>query len=89
MGVDADGGHAHAGSHDGNLDALIGAGVALNAPDVVHQHRIFQEILGDELRTQGIAGHQYGFGKIAGFGGNVGSGSVEHRGFLLILIIVY
>ena len=36
VGVDADGGHTHTGGHDGDLDALVGAGIALNAPDVVN-----------------------------------------------------
>ena len=60
VGVDADGGHAHAGGHDGDLDALIVAGVALNAADIVHKNGVFQEIFSDELGPQGVAGHQHG-----------------------------
>ena len=66
MGVDADGGHSHAGGHHGDGHALIAPVVALDAPDVVHQHGVFQEGFGDELGAQGVAGHQNGFGKRAG-----------------------
>ena len=58
MGIDADGGHAHAGGHDGDLHTLIVAGVALNTTDVVHQNGVLQEILCNKLGTQRIAGHQ-------------------------------
>ena len=61
VGVDADGGHTHTGCHHGHLDALIVAGVAVDTTDVVHQHGVFQEVFGDELAAQGIAGHQHGF----------------------------
>ena len=50
VGVDADGGHAHAGGHDGDLHAFVGAGVALDAPDIVHQHGVFQKVLRNELK---------------------------------------
>ncbi|CAN4015767.1 Large polyvalent protein associated domain-containing protein, partial [Dysosmobacter welbionis] len=63
MGVNADGGHPHAGGHDGHRRALIGAGVALDAPDVVHQLRVLQKGLRDEFGPQRIAGHQNGLGK--------------------------
>ena len=65
IGVDADGGHTHAGGHDAHRGAFIEAGIALNAPDVVHQLQFRQEILRDELGPQRVAGHQYGFGEIA------------------------
>ena len=35
---------------------LIGAGIALNAPDVVHQLQFRQESLRDELGPQGSPG---------------------------------
>ena len=84
MGVDADGGHSHAGGHDGDLHTLIGAGIALNAPDVVHQHRVFQKVFRNELGAQGIAGHQHGLAKIAGLGGNMRGWGIKHNRFLLI-----
>ena len=83
VGVDADGGHAHAGGHDGDLHPLVGAGIALDAPDVVHQHRVLQEVLRNELRAQGVAGHKHGLAEVSGFGGNMGSGCNEHSRFLL------
>ena len=58
MGVDTDGRHAHAGSHDGDLHALVVTCVAVDATDIIHQNRIFQEILSDKFGPQGIAGHQ-------------------------------
>ena len=81
VGVDADGGHTHAGGHDGDLHAFVGAGVALNAPAVVDQHRIFQESFRDELGAQRIAGHEHGFAEVPGLGGNMRGGSGKHRWF--------
>ena len=73
VGVDADGGHAHAGGHDGHADAVIRAGVALHAADVVDEPRIFKERFGNEFRAQRVAGHQDSFGKIAFYGAVVRS----------------
>ena len=86
MRVDADGRHTHTGGHNRDLDALVGPGVTLNAPDVVHENRIFQEGLRNKLRPQGIAGHQDGFAKIAGLGIDMGS-RIFHNGSLLYLDI--
>ena len=83
MGVDADGGHTPAGSHDGNLHALLGTGVTVDATDIDHQNGVFQEVLGDELAAQGIAGHQHGLAEITGLGGDMGSGGGQHSRFLL------
>lgn len=74
MGVDADGGHAHARGHHRDFDAFVGASVALDAPDVVHQPGIFEEVLGDELGAEGIAGHEDGFAEVAGDSVDVGVG---------------
>ena len=65
VGVDAHGGHSHAGGHDGDGGVPVGAGVALDAPDVVDQLGIVQEGVGDEFCPQGIAGHEDCFGEIA------------------------
>ena len=78
MGIDADGGHAHAGGHDGHPDALIKAGIALNAPDIIHKHRIFQEIFRDKFGTQGITGHQDGLSKVPRCRGDMGSRGNKH-----------
>ena len=64
--VNADGGHAHAAGHDAHRHALVGAGIALDAADVVDQPPVLQIGLRDELAAQGIAGHQHRFGKIPG-----------------------
>ena len=56
VGVDADGGHAHAGGHDGDLHALVGASIALDTPDVIDEHGIFQKIFRNEFGAQGIKG---------------------------------
>ena len=77
VGVYADGGHSHAGSHNGDLDAPIGAGIALDAPDVIYQDGIFQEGFRNELGPQGIPGHEDGLAKVAGFGVDVGGGIVH------------
>ena len=78
-GINADGGHAHAGGHDGDLDALIGAGVALDPPDVVYQHGVFQKMIGDILGTKGIAGHQDRLAEIGGHGLDMGCRVVHFR----------
>ena len=75
IGIDAYGGHAHAGSHHGNALALIKTRVALNAANVVHEHRVLKEIIGDELCPFGIAGHQYGLCEITELCGDMGSGN--------------
>ena len=58
--VNADCGDAHAGSHYGHGNALPGAGVTLNATDIVYENGIFKEGFCDELCTKGIAGHKHG-----------------------------
>ena len=63
MGIDADGRHTHAGSHNGHLNTLVIAGVAVDTTNVVHQHGIFQKVFSNKLRTQGITGHQHSFAK--------------------------
>ena len=73
VGVDADAGDAHTGGHNGHRRSLVGAGVALDAPDVVHQLHVFQKALRDKVCPQGIAGHQHRFSKCAGRGFIVGS----------------
>ena len=78
MGVNTNGRHTHAGGHDGHPDALIGAGIALDAPNIVHQHRIFQKVFRNEFAAQGVTGHQHSLSKIAGFGGNMRGRGCEH-----------
>ena len=69
--VDADRRDAHAGGHHGHGHALPRAGVALHAADVIDEHGIFKEGLGDELRAQRVAGHEHGLGDLTGFGFNM------------------
>ena len=57
VGVDADGGHTHTGGHNGNLNALVVAGVAVDTTDIVYKNRILQKILSNKLGTQGITRH--------------------------------
>ena len=68
VGVDGDGRDAHAARHHAHAHALVGAGVALHAADVVDKLRIFQKGLRDELRAEGVAGHEHGLGEIAVLG---------------------
>ena len=88
VGVNADGGHTHAGGHDGDLDTLVGAGVALHAPDVVDEDGVFQEILGDEFAAQRVAGHQYGLAEITGLCGNVRGGGCKHSSHPFVSVIL-
>ena len=76
--VNADGRHTHTGGHDGDAHAVIGAGVALNAPDVVDEHGIGQEIFRDEFRAQRITGHQDGLSEVAGPGADVRGWIIGH-----------
>ena len=64
MGIDADGGHTHTGGHDGDPNALIGAGVALHAADVVDKDRIFQKMFRNVFGAQRIARHEHGLAEI-------------------------
>ena len=73
--VYADGRHTHAGGHNGDGDAFPGAGVALNAADIVHQNRVGEKILRNEFGTERIAGHEHGLCDILFPCGNVGSGN--------------
>ena len=59
IGVDADGGHAHAAALDGYGNALISARKAQHIPHPVVAHRMLQILFCDELRPQGISGHQH------------------------------
>ncbi len=68
IGVDSHRGHAHAAAHNGDLLALIGAGIAQHVSDRVEANRILQIVLCDILRAKGIARHQYGFCDISGVG---------------------
>ncbi len=76
--VDADGGHTHAGGHDRHGNALPRAGVPLHAADVVDEHGVCEEGVGDELRAQRVAGHEHGLGDLAGLCVYMGSGN-RHR----------
>ena len=78
-GVDADGRDAHAAGLDGDARALPGAGVALDAADVVDKDGAFKEVFRDVPGAQRVAGHQHSAGKIA-FGGAVVRGG--HRRYL-------
>ena len=62
VGINADGGHTHARGHDGDLHTLVGAGIALDAPDIVYKNGVFQEVFGNEPGPQRVAGHQYRLG---------------------------
>jgi len=59
------------GGHHGHGHALPRAGVALHAADVVDEHGIFKEGLGDEFRAQRVTGHEHGLGDLTGFGFNM------------------
>ena len=58
VGVQGDGGNAHAGSHDGHRGALVGAGEAEHVAHRVELLDVLQVGLGDELRAQGVSRKQ-------------------------------
>ena len=57
VGVNADGGHNHTGSHNRYFHTFIIAGITMYAPDIIHQHRVFQKVFRDKFRAQRIPGH--------------------------------
>ena len=71
VGIDADGGNAHAGAHGGDSLALVGAGEAPHTAHVVEFDGVLEEGVGNVLRSSGIAGEQDAFSNIAGFGANM------------------
>ena len=73
--VDTDGGDAHAGGHDRDGDALPCAGVPLHTADIIDEHGIGKEGIGDELRAQRIAGHEDGLCDLAFFGRDMRGGN--------------
>ena len=87
VGIDADGGHAHAGGHDGHPDALVGAGVALDAADIVDEDGILEEVVCDVLRAQRIARHKDGLAEVFGLCLDMRS-RVVHRGRSFRYIII-
>ena len=87
-GINADGRHAHAGGHDGNFHAMIRAGIAVDAADVIDEDGIFQKVFRNELRPQRVAGHENGSAKIAGFGIDMRSRIISHIIWLLSMCMM-
>ena len=80
LGVQGEGGDAHAGAHDGNLLAFEGAGIAQHIPNVVEEDGVFQIVLRDELGAQRVAGHQDHLGHMgAGLEFNTGGRGRSHH----------
>ena len=59
--------------------AVMGAGEAQHTPHFVYQHRILQIVFCHELRPQGVARHDNGFGDFAVFGPDMGSRCISHN----------
>ena len=79
IGVNADGGHAHAAGHDRNALALVKTRVALHAADVVDEFGVGEISVRDEFGAERVAGHQHGAGKISGCRRDVRSGDIRHN----------
>ena len=58
MNIDGEGGQAHAGSLNRNVESFIRSGAAVHAPHLVVEAGILKVILRDELGPQGVAGQQ-------------------------------
>lgn len=58
VGIDADGWHTHAGSHDCDWDALVGTGVTIYVADRSDELWVSKESFCDEFGTQRIARHE-------------------------------
>ena len=84
--VQADGGHTHAVAHDGDLLALVGAGVAQHVADGVEADRVFQIMLRHILCPQGIAGHQHDLGNVGLLRRDAGRGGFFDRHFRFLLV---
>ncbi len=55
---------------------MIGSGVAVDAPHVVHKLHILKKMFGDKLRPEGVSRHQHRGGKIPLGRAVVGGGGV-------------
>ena len=73
-GVDADRGHAHAGSHHRDGPPPVGAGVAQHVADRGHLAGVLEMVFGDPAGPEGVAGQQDQLGEVAGLGGDVSGG---------------
>ena len=62
--------------HHRQAPALVVAGVAEHVAYGVDLLGVLEPGLGDELGPQRVAGHEDGFGKVAGLGVEVGGGHV-------------
>ena len=81
IGVDTHGGASHAAALDGDRDAVVLAGIAQHTADTVDLHGVGEEVFGDELGPEGIAGHEHGGGVGPFLGFNVRS---RHKNLLII-----
>ena len=78
-GIDADGRHTHAGGHDGNFYAVVRAGIAVDAADIIDENCVFQKVFRNELRAQRVAGHENSLTKVAGLGIDMRSRIICHK----------
>ena len=78
VGVDGDGGDAHAAAHHGDGEVFLAAGEAEHVADGVDLAEIFEEVFGDVFGAERVAGHEDGGGEVAGVGFDVG-GLGAHR----------
>ena len=71
VGVDGDGGHAHAGGLDGDRHSLVSARIAEIVAYMRIFHSAFKKIFGNEFGSQGISRQQDALGYLAAFGGDM------------------
>lgn len=78
VGVDADGGAAHAVAHDADAAAVAHAGVAQHAAHLVEEHGVLQVVLGHKLDAQRVASHDDGVRNLAFPCADVWGGGIIH-----------
>ena len=82
IGVDGDGGNAHAMSHHAHGFAFVGARVAQHAADFIELYRVFQVALRHELDAQRVSGHDDKGCNLAFLGADMRGRSITHKGLL-------
>ena len=82
IGVDGDGGNAHAMSHHAHGFAFVGARVAQHAADFIELYRVFQVALRHELDAQRVSGHDDKRCNLAFFGADMRGRGITHKGLL-------
>ena len=79
VGVNADGGHAHAVAHHAHPLAVVRAGETEHAAHIVELYGILKKFLCHEFGPERITGHNHGLGNLAFACPDMGSWCLVHN----------